>query len=256
MDENTMTTLETAREKLVKILREHNLLDEPVEVLARFLTPEEAIGTPGRRDFPIVRGKEKMLEATIRGARGQSFTDSRREFVGTVAQVLALPLDSSANRAIFVATLNAALRYLGLVEGTVHCKNDEPERCAHQIADFIAEKFAPKRVGLIGLNPAIAEALAEKFGAENLTISDLDPDNIGQKRFGTKILDGATQTAELVANSDFVLMTGTTIVNGTFDQILSEIRRAPHNPQYLTYGVTIAGVSYLMGIPKICPFGK
>ena len=92
MDENTMTTLETAREKLVKILREHNLLDEPVEVLARFLTPEEAIGTPGRRDFPIVRGKEKMLEATIRGARGQSFTDSRREFVGTVAQVLALPL--------------------------------------------------------------------------------------------------------------------------------------------------------------------
>ena len=249
----SISILEQAKEEFESILRRHDLLGARVEVLARLLTPEEAIGTPGRRDFPIIKGREKMLEAIVSGARGQAFTDSRREFVGTVAQVLALPLDSNATRAIFIATLNAVLRHLGIAEGTVHCRNDEPERCAPQIAEHIAQKFNPRKVALIGLNPAIAEALVEKFGAENVLISDLDEANIGAHKFGTTIRDGA-QNEELIRGADFVLVTGTTAVNGTIDGILNAAER--YGKPYLLYGVTISGIAALLGLPRICPYGK
>ena len=57
-------------------------------VLAKPLTPEEAIGKPGRRDFPILEGKERVIEATVLGARGQAFTDSASDFEGRLEQPL------------------------------------------------------------------------------------------------------------------------------------------------------------------------
>ena len=53
-------TLERTRGPLRAIAEEAGLLSANVSVLAKPLTPEEAIGTPGRRDFPI-------LSQTVRG---------------------------------------------------------------------------------------------------------------------------------------------------------------------------------------------
>ncbi len=39
------------------------------------LNPKEAIGTPDRNDYPILKGKELIIEATFKDAKGQSFTD-------------------------------------------------------------------------------------------------------------------------------------------------------------------------------------
>lgn len=248
------SVLETAKDRFAEILGKEGMLNVEVAVLAKPLTPEEAIGTPGRRDFPIVLGVERVIEASVLGAKGHAFTDSAGEFVGRIADVLALPLDTNRNRAIFLATLNAALSHLGMVTGTVHCKDDDPEKCAVEISESLLSKHGKCRVGLIGLNPAIAEGLVKIFGAENVRITDRSAKTIGESRFGVEIWDAETRTEDIVRASDVILMTGTTLANGTFD----DIRKLAESDgkHCIVYGVTTAGVCHLCGIERICPYGS
>lgn len=245
--------LERCRDRLREIVAAHGLSDIHLEILAKPLTPEEAIGTPGRRDFPILIGKERVIEATALGARGQAFTDSPAEFVGQLREVLDLPLDSNRRRALFVAALNAVLRHLGMADGTVHCRDDDPERCGAEIAAH-ARRAGARAVGLVGLNPAIAEALAKEFGSESVRITDLNPDNIGARKFGIKVLDGRTGAEEMIRASDLVIVTGTTLVNGTFDGLWAIAQR--EGKPAILYGITAAGVCRLMEIPRICPCAR
>jgi hypothetical protein len=246
--------IEQARQRLRQILGREGLLQERVTVMARPLTPEEAIGTPGRRDFPIITGKERMVEATVRGSRGHAFTDSAREFMGSVGEVLDLELDCNQRRAIFTATLNAALSHLDLVSATVHCKDEDPEKCALEIAGELGKRLTSGTVGLVGLNPAIAERLVDTFGVQRVLITDLCQDNVGARRFGVMVMDGAHQTRELVEASDLLLVTGTTLVNGTFDAINRLAQEL--GTELILYGVTAAGVCQLMEIPRLCPRGQ
>ena len=246
--------LEKARTRFRQIVEKHRLLDLEVSVLAKPLTPEEAIGAPGRRDFPIAVGRERVIEADVLGAKGHAFTDSPGDFVGSLEEVLNLELTTHQSRAIFVATLNAVLRHLERVGATVHCKDDDPETCAREIANALFEKHGEVEVGLIGLNPAIAERLADRFGPTHIRISDLDAENIGKWRWGVEIWGGDDRTEDLIAVSDVVLVTGTTLVNGTFDRIWEQIRA--QKKDCLLYGVTAAGVSELIGLERICPCGR
>lgn len=248
------SVLEEARARFREIVEEHRLLDLRVSVVARPLTSEEAIGDPGRRDFPIALGRERVVEADVLGAKGHAFTDSPGDFVGSLEEVLNLDLASRQSRATFAATLNAVLRHLAMVGATVHCKDDDPEDCAEEIAGVLFEKYGGGQVGLIGLNPAIAEHLVHKFGPSRVRISDLNPEEIGGRRFGVEIWDGNRRTEELIAASDVVLVTGTTVVNGTFESIWEQIRA--RKKDYLLYGVTVAGVSKLLGLSRICPRGR
>ena len=253
---NTQTNtdiIEESKELFREIIRKNDLSNSSVAIEAKTLTPEEAIGNPTRRDYPIIEGKERMVEAEFLGARGHAFTDSPLDFIGLLEDVLDLKIDSNQHRAVYLATLNAVLAHLGMARGTIHCKNNEPEDCARQIADYIRETWGEVKIGLIGLNPAIAETLAKTFGADRIFTTDLDYKNIGKHRFGIPIWDGRTRTEELVRECDFVLATGTTLGNGTFDGIWSLIER--YEKPYLFYGVTVAGISELMGINRICPYG-
>jgi uncharacterized protein (DUF4213/DUF364 family) len=246
--------LEDARGRFREIVEKHHLLDHRVSVSARALTPEEAIGAPGRRDLPIAVGKEQVIEADFRGAKGHAFTDSPGDYAGCLEEVLNLALTTPQRRAVFVATLNAVLRYLRRTRATVHCRDEDPESCAEEVASLLLEKHGKTRVGLIGLNPAIAERLVDRFGAAQVRICDLDVENIGRRRFGVEIWNGEDRTEELIAASDVVLITGTTIVNGTFDRIWEQIRTRGRD--YLLYGVTAAGVCDLLGLQRICPRGR
>jgi hypothetical protein len=254
MNDTTSSILDDVKDRLEEILKAKRLLDVPVIVTVRPLTPEEAIGSPQRRDYPIIEGKERVIEATVLGSRGHSFTDSPQDFRGTLGEVAQLPLTSNRNRAVFIAVLNAVLRRLDEVEGTIHCRDEDPEKCADEIATFVLEKWGTVKVGLIGLNPAIAEALTSKFGTDNVTISDLNRENIGRERFGVLVLDGRIDTERLIEQSDVVILTGTTLVNNTFDSIMHAIRK--HKKDYLVYGVTGAGVCHLMGLNRMCPYGR
>jgi uncharacterized protein (DUF4213/DUF364 family) len=246
--------LEQTRARFRQIAEEKDLLSAPVSVLARPLTPEEAIGTPGRRDFPIILGKERILEATFLEARGHAFTDSAREFLGTVAGVLDLELTSNQSRAIYVATLNAVMRRLGRAGATIHCRDDDPETCGAEIARRIQERSPGAAVGLIGLNPAIAENLVRVFGPDRVRLTDLYEGNIGRERFGVQVWDGSRRTADLVETSDVILISGTTLQNGTFDHIWAAVQA--RKKQGIVYGVTGAGICALTGIERLCPCGR
>ena len=248
------SALEAARAKFAAVVADNDLFDARVGVLVTPLTAEQAIGRPTRRDFPIVEGKERLVEATVNRAKGHAFTDSPRDFSGTLRDVLAMELSSNHNRAVFIAALNAALRSLGILEASLHCRDDDPEKCAKELASHIREKWGNVAVGLIGLNPAIAEALVECSGAGGVRITDLNRKNLQTVRFVVSIWDGRTQTEELIRQSDVVLVTGTTLVNGSFDGIWDWIRT--YNRDYIVYGVTGAGVCELMNWNRMCPYSR
>jgi len=243
------TLLETCRAQCGTLVEQHGLCDTLVTVVATTLTPAAAIGTPCRQDFPILQGRERMIEATIHGARGQAFTDAPITFAGTLRDVLTLSLTENATRAIFVATLNALLCHLRLVTDTVHCKGDAPEQCAATMAEQ-ARGTGARTVGLIGFNPAIAEALVRVFGAGHVRITDLNPDNIGATKYGVVVGDGRTHGAALLNAVDLALATGTILINGTGDALLQSARAA--GTRVVLYGVTCAAVCHLAARERWC----
>jgi len=251
---NNITILKNSRTKIAEIIAKNRLYDVEVSVLVKTLTPKEAIGEPGRRDFPIIIGREKVIEAKFFDARAHAFTDSPGEFVGKLKRILDFPLTSNSERAIYIAALNAVLKYLNIIDKTIHCRDNDPEMCAKEIASHIFKERGKIKVGLIGLNPAIAEILIETFGVENVKITDLDKQNIDSLKYGVIIWDGNVMTEELIRKSEVVILTGTVFVNGTFDFIMKCIQN--YEKDYIIYGVTGAGICRLEGLKRICPFGR
>jgi hypothetical protein len=191
-----------------------------------------------------------MIEAQFKGSFGQAFTDRPHEFKGSLNDVLALKLDTNDARAIFDATLNAVMAYLGLVTGVRHCHDEEPEKCAEEIARHILTDYGKVKVGLVGYQPAILENLVLALGADNVRCTDLNPGNVGSRKYGAEVWDGRTDTARLSSWCDVLLATSSTIVNGTFDGIKAEADA--RGKKLITFGVTGAGVSALLGLERLC----
>jgi hypothetical protein len=108
----------------------HGLVGEEIRVKTRPLTAEEAIGTPEDDDYPLLKGRERLMEAEFRGAKGHAYTDLFGDYEAGIEEIANLQLVNNFKRAVFIASLNAVMRYLGLVEGTVHCRSGpgaEPE---------------------------------------------------------------------------------------------------------------------------------
>ncbi len=246
--------LKNTLEKFIEIVEKHNLSEKNICVKTGCLTPEEAIGNPERKDYPIIEGKEQMIQADFMGSKGQSFTDSPSEFCGTLHQVLNLDITVVKNRAVVIAVMNAVLRYFGYSDSTVHCKNEEPEKCSKEIASLIAEKYGKINIGIIGLNPSILEALSKKFGDESLKITDLNREQIGKIKYGVEIWDGREKTEELVKCSELILITGTTLINNSLNNILELVEK--YKKDYFIYGTTIAGAASLLNLKRICFFGS
>ena len=102
--------LERTRQAFAQIAQKEDILSDEVVVTAKPLTVEEAIGTPVRRDYPIVTGKERVIEARYRGKIGHAFTDAPGDYSSTIGELLDLDLTDNARRAFFIASLNAAQR--------------------------------------------------------------------------------------------------------------------------------------------------
>lgn len=238
-----------AREALMSLLKkqpEAGLL--PLKVGGRALSQPEAIGNPRRRDFPLLQGKEILLQVEVAGYAGQAFTADPLEFAGTVQSVLELPAERPGHEALLVATLNALARRSGLVENTVHCRDEEPETCAERIGQYIFDRHGECRVGMVGYQPAILEHCARRFGPERVRITDLNLDNIDQIRYGVEVWDGMTDNPRLIAESDVLLITGSVMANGTGDSLLQLIGDKP----FYLFGTTAAALAWLNDWPRLC----
>lgn len=231
--------------RFLDLVAENQLEAVPIQVRVRGLTPEEAIGTPEDRDYPLVKGRERLLEAEILGSRGQAFTDTPGNFSGTLEAVACLQLTDNHSRAVFIAALNALMRHLGLVEKTIHCKDDSPPRCALDLVKHVRENYGSPRIAMIGFQPRMAQALAKTFA---LRVMDMDQDNIGQTKFGV-LIEGPEQTKRNIAWCDLALVTGSTVSNGTVHELLT-------GKPTLFFGVTIAGPAVLLGLNRYCPCGS
>ena len=236
------STLTIVRDKALELWKEKDILGESITVVAGPLTVKEAIGEPEEKDFPIQQGKEKLMEAVFRSEKGQAFTDHYGNYSGTLAEVAGLPLTNNFHRAVFVSTLNAVARALGMADCTVHCKDAGPKTCSGHICDHLKEKYDAKKVTIIGFQPALAEAMDKEF---KVRLVDLDPDNVGQVKRGV-LVEGGESTRDAVDWCDLLLVTGTTLANDSIGNFLTD-------KPVLFYGTTISGAAALMGWDRFCP---
>jgi len=218
-----MDLLQEAKKRFVTELKagqgERDLDLKSEVVVTRSLNPKEAIGDPKRDDFPLQRGKEHLMQASFKGALGQAYSSDAGDFHGSLEDVLALPLQSIFERAVLVASMNAVLRYLNLIGGTVHCKNVGPKECSLLLNHYLREKRV-ECVGLVGLQPAILEAMIKSVGPDRVIVSDLA--EAGGECCGVRILDGMN-SERIFEKFQLVFITGSTLVNGTID----DLRKTP-----------------------------
>jgi hypothetical protein len=225
-------------------LKDQDLFSQKVRIKARALSTEEAIGNPEADDFPLQKGKERLMQAEFAGSLGQAFTDRYGDFEGSIVEVLNMALDNNYRRGIFVATLNALLRHINHAERTVHCRDQEPAQCAEELKQYIQTCYGQVKILQVGFQPRMIESLAPSY---SMRVIDLDPDNIGTQKFQVEI-EGPWATKEAIAWADLLLVTGTTLVNDTIEEFLDQ-------KPVLFYGTTIAGAARLMGWDRFCSKG-
>jgi hypothetical protein len=233
-------------DKFKKLVEDNGLLNEEVKITGRTLTTEEAIGNTERKDFPIIKGKEKLLEADFRGVKGQAFTDMPNNFKGNLKQIVEMPLETNFDTAVYIATLNAVCRYLKITDKTVHCKDGEPENCALELVEYIKNKYENPNIALIGFQPAMLENLGKNF---KVRIVDLDSSNIGKVKYNVMVEDGSKSIDDLLNWCDIVVATGSTIANKTITNLLLD-------KPTIFFGTTLAGAASLMKLERFCPCSK
>jgi len=232
------------------------LAEEPIEVAARVLTSREAIGSPGRDDFALLRGSEKIVEARFRGFRGHAFSAAAVEYTGPLGEILRLPLEHIPERAVYFAALNAVLAYKGIIDRTVHCRDQDPMACGERLAEAVAAlEPRPRSIALLGYQPGMTRALASLCRDRDIgfQVTDMNPANVGKEMFGVTVRDGSGNE-EVIASADRVYCTGSTVVNGSVWEILRACAR--HRTRPVFFGVSVQGPAALMGWETFCPLGR
>ncbi|WP_108653114.1 Rossmann-like domain-containing protein [Dongshaea marina] len=230
------------KEELIQQVNKFNLHREKLTINCQALSSVDAIGFPAHQDYPIVRGHEKMIEADFLGSRGQAFTDHYQNSEYSLQQLLELPLETNRQRADFIAALNAVYRHLKQCDRTVHCKNDELALCGQQVVNAVE---ADQNILLIGLQPRLLENLSRR---QLVRVIDLDPANIGQRKYGITI-EGESQTDAAIEWCDQIMATGSTLVNGTICHFLQS------NKPVTFFGVTISAAARILKLNHYCVCG-
>jgi hypothetical protein len=227
------------------LVKENQFESEDVIIRARPLTPEEAIGNPEDKDYPLIIGRERMMQAKFRNTCGQAYTDMYGNYSGKLVAIASMELKNNFRRAIFIASLNAVMRYLGLVDKTMHCKDNEPRECSSKLVEYIKNKYGHPKIAMVGLQPRMVESLAKSF---EIKVTDMDYANINSEKFGV-VIQSPEKTKEYLDWCDLIVVTGSTIVNETINDFLT-------GKLVIFYGVTIAGAAKVLGLEDFCYCGK
>jgi hypothetical protein len=233
------------RRQFIKLIKDNHLESEEVIVKARPLTPEEAIGNPEDKDYPLITGRERIMQAEVRDSFGHAFTDMFGNYSGKLIDVAQSELKNNFRRAIFISSLNATMRYLGLIDKTVHCKDEDPKICSPQLVEYIKNKYGHPKIAMVGLQPRMVESLVKHF---DIRVTDMDSANIDSEKFGT-IIQSPQKTRDHLDWCDLIVVTGSTIVNDTINDFLI-------GKPVIFYGVTISGAAKLLGWETFCYCGR
>ena len=242
MSDNNIDVYKNLTEAFVE-MSERIGLETEVEVSAGPLEVEDAIGSPKEKDYPIQKGKEKLMEAVVLESKGQAYTDMYGYFNGTLSDVLKLDLKDNFRRAVFISTLNALFRQSKKVENTVHCHDNGMRDCGKEIVAYIKDRYDSPNIWLVGLQPRLLENLSTHF---QIRTTDRDPDKIGSMVGSVKI-EPDLMASEICQWCDLVISTGTIFVNNTYEDIIF------CDKPVILYGTTSSGPAHVLGIDRFCP---
>lgn len=237
-----MNIYEKLRDDLSQKVQEYKLSGQNISIRCKALSAVEAIGNPEHDDYPIIKGREVMVEAVFQGAKGQAFADEYENIDYLVEDLLNMELTSNRRRASFIAGLNAIYRHLGLCNKTVHCKDAEPLDCANHLPEVIGPR---KKILLIGHQPRFLEILASHYSVRAV---DMDLDNIGSE-FSGVIIEPPEVTPDAIKWCDLIFATGSTLINGTITDFINQGKPA------LFYGVTISAAAEVLNLNTYCHCG-
>jgi len=240
-----MTIYDSLKQAMIDLIRENRLESDEVIIKARPLTPDEAIGNPEDKDYPLITGRERMMQAEFRDTCGQAYTDMYGNYNSKLIDIAQMELKNNFRRAIFISSLNAIMRYLGLIDKTMHCKDNEPRECSSKLAEYIMKKYSHPRIAIVGLQPRMVESLAKSF---EIKVTDMDYANINSEKFGV-VIQSPQKTREHLDWCDIALVTGSTIVNDTIKDFMI-------NKPVIFYGVTISGAAEVLGLENYCYCAK
>ena len=233
------------------VLKKHQVDTNEKVIAARGLSTEEALGNTARKDYPILTGKEVLLQAEYKGCFGQAFTDAPAEFCGSLHDILEMDLLHDAHaRGLFFSSMNAVLKYLGLTAHTIHCREKEPADCAPECISYLKEHYETANIALVGYQPSLLEGLsaAPEFQVRCL---DLNPENIGQTRCGVTVEHGIRDYDDVVISwADVILCTSSVFANATMDRYIDI------GKEVLFFGITGAGAVELLHLKRFCPLSK
>jgi len=238
-----MDIYKTLKTALKNEIDKRHLSGQQIRVRCGALSVSEAIGEPKDTDYPIVKGKEIMIEAVFKGAKGQAFSDEFENADYLVDDLLTIELNSNRKRATFISALNAIYRHLDLCDKTVHCKNEEPKECASQLSKALGPA---NNILLVGHQPRFLEMLAK---TRNVRVMDMDQDHIGTTRSNV-LIEPPEATPDAIKWCDLIFATGSTIVNGTIADLLDQGKPT------LFYGVTISAAAHILNLKKFCHCGR
>ena len=222
------------KEALRDAIARHHLDERSISLKSRGLTPEEAIGRTARTDYPILNGREVMLQARFGEALGQAFTSAPVDFEGSLADVLELDTTHDPQAAgMLVVTLNGVLRAVGEIGNT------------ERYAALVRERFGTPRIALVGFQPALLARLSKEF---SVRVLDLNPEIVGTVRSGVLVEDGMAAYQDVVRGwAELVLCTGSTLCNGSFVNFLDI------GKPVLFFGTSCAGAAHVLGAERFCP---
>lgn len=242
------------KNRFLQTITDSALLKDSVRVSTRILDNNSPSCETAYPDRNLVYHRKILLEADFKGFKGQAVTDSPCRLETKLGKIMALPLENNAERALFVATLNSAMRFLFPEIKTVHCCNDKPELCTKRIINHFAGALSDKKIGLIGRQPTMLNALVDSLGeAQVCCIEDNDDNRDDTAESGTTIRQGPqAEILRLFATTDLVLTTGSAVVNGTLPELLT-LGGQYQVPVYF-YGASIAGTAKLMDLQRFCFF--
>lgn len=237
-----MKIYEKLKNALRKEIERSKLSGKGVSIRCRALSAEEAIGKPEHDDYPIIKGKEVMVEAIFEKSKGQAFSDEFENANYKVDDLLDIELNTNRKRASFISGINAVFRHLGICDKSIHCKDTEPEICAKKLLETIGPR---KKILIVGYQPRFLEALASKH---NIRVVDLDKDNVGREISGV-VIEQPEIAFGAISWCDMIFATGSTVVNGTITYFLNQ------DVPVLFYGVTISATAKILNLNNYCYFG-
>ena len=193
-------------------------------------------------------GREVTLVAEYGGATGEcstSFVRSAESSEHTLSQILELDIENDPYaRGIYIASVNAVMNKYKLADDCVSCPEEKEGECADRIVRHYKKNNGKVNVLLTGYQPRMLEALAAEFPVRVL---DLNPENIGQIRFGVRVEHGEESFDDAVKWAEDILCTGSALSNGTLTKYINQPK------DVLFYGTTISSCARVFQLRRMCP---